>query len=81
MFHAGEHDLIALEAGALDRSHERAAHIIRLEVSYWHLSDMPTDCEMSACRPRPEVIGARHSDAFDPKQSFRHAHYSERFFK
>jgi hypothetical protein len=40
MFHAGEHDLIALEAGALDRSHERAAHIIRLEVSYWHLSDM-----------------------------------------
>jgi hypothetical protein len=39
MFHAVEHDLIALEPGALDRSHERAAHIIRLEVSYWHVSD------------------------------------------
>jgi hypothetical protein len=49
MFHAGEHDLIALEPGALDRSHERAAHIIRLEVSYWHFSDMPAQPDDVCC--------------------------------
>jgi hypothetical protein len=64
MFHAGEHDLIALEAGALDRSHERAAHIIRLEVSHWHEVDMPKQSLNVRCRGRAEVIAGFQDDRF-----------------
>ena len=34
MFHAGQHDLIALKAGAAERINEMAVQLIRFEVSF-----------------------------------------------
>jgi hypothetical protein len=48
----------------LDRSHERAAHIIRLEVSHWHEVDMPKQSLNVRCRGRAEVIAGFQDDRF-----------------